>query len=111
MRFSKRIILSSLILLALVGFVAAQDKGKATGDQDAAAQEQPKVGEPERMTVEELKAKITRAEPVLVIDSRSSGSYDSSDKKIKGSIRMAMDDYEVHLKDLPRDKEIVIYCS
>jgi 3-mercaptopyruvate sulfurtransferase SseA len=70
---------------------------------------QPK--EAERITVEELKAKLAKNEPVFIIDSRSQGSYDSSETKIKGSVRIPMDDVESRLSEIPRDKEIVVYCT
>src|ERR1044071_9403419 len=46
------------------------------------------AGEIERIAVEELKAKIAKNEPVTIIDSRSQGSYDGSNQKIKGAIRI-----------------------
>jgi hypothetical protein len=51
------------------------------------AQEQREVG---RISVEELKGKLARNEPVVIIVVRSEGSYNSSDKKIKGAIRMKL---------------------
>lgn len=64
-----------------------------------------------RMTVEELKSKIERNEPVSILDSRSSGSYDGSDKKIKRALRVPADQVKAKLKEIPTDKEIVIYCT
>ena len=107
-------LLSGLVLLGvlLAGSSLSFGQEKAGSIQEKSAVAPPaEPAEPGRMSVDELKAKIAKAEPVLVIDSRSSGSYDGSDKKIKGSIRLLADDYDAHLKDLPRDKEIVIYCS
>jgi len=68
-------------------------------------------GEIERITVEELKAKIAKNEPVTIIDSRSQGSYDGSNQKIKGAIRIPAGDIESRLKEIPRDKEVVVYCT
>jgi hypothetical protein len=65
----------------------------------------------ERITVEELKAKLAKREPVTIIDSRSSSSYESSEAKIKGSVRIASDEVEARLKEIPRDKEVVVYCT
>lgn len=68
-------------------------------------------GEIERITVDELKAKIAKNEPVTIIDSRSQGSYDGSNQKIKGALRIPMGDIESRLNEIPRDKEVVVYCT
>ncbi|HEY7914471.1 MAG TPA: rhodanese-like domain-containing protein [Blastocatellia bacterium] len=67
--------------------------------------------EVERITVEQLKEKIDKNEPVFIIDSRSTGSYDGSDYKIKGSVRIPENEIEARLAEIPRDKPIVIYCT
>jgi predicted sulfurtransferase len=67
--------------------------------------------EAERITVEELKERIAKHQPVFVIDSRSQGSYESSDTKIKGAVRIPSSEVGTRLKEIPRDKEIVIYCT
>jgi rhodanese-related sulfurtransferase len=67
--------------------------------------------EVERITVEQLKEKIDKNEPVFIIDSRSTGSYDGSDYKIKGSVRIPEGEIEARLAEIPRDKPIVIYCT
>ena len=80
-----------------------------------AAPEEPKPAaqpaEAGRITVDELKEKIAKHEPVTIIDSRSQGSYDSTTTKIKGAIRIPLDEVQARLKDIPRDKEIVVYCT
>ena len=77
----------------------------------AIAQEPAKPAEIERITVEELKAKIEKKEPVTIIDARSNDSYGSSDKKIKGAVRMTSEDVKQRSKALPRDTEVVVYCA
>lgn len=68
-------------------------------------------GEVPRITVEELKAKLAKNAPVFIIDSRSPGSYDNSEIKIKGAVRIPMDEVESRLSEIPRDREIVVYCT
>ena len=65
----------------------------------------------ERITVDELKAKIAKNEPLTIIDDRSEGSYESSQTQIKGSIRITVDEIQSRLKEIPRDREIVTYCT
>ena len=73
---------------------------------------EPKTeGEVPRITVEELKARLAKNAPVFIIDSRSPGSYDSSEIKIKGAVRIPMDEVEARLSEIPRDREIVVYCT
>lgn len=73
--------------------------------------EQKPEGEVPRITVEELKAKLAKNAPVFIIDSRSPGSYDNSEIKIKGAVRIPMDEIESRLSEIPRDREIVVYCT
>jgi len=67
--------------------------------------------EPGRITVDELKARLAKDEPVLIIDARSQSSYNSSDKQIRGAVRIDPSYVESHLKDLPKGKDVVVYCS
>ncbi|HBR17133.1 MAG TPA: hypothetical protein DD725_05945 [Deltaproteobacteria bacterium] len=64
-----------------------------------------------RITKEELKAKMDKGEDILVLDVRTGMSYTGSKTKIKGSMRMAPNDIEVWSKNLPKDKEIITYCT
>lgn len=45
----------------------------------------------------------------LFIDTRASASYDA--EHIKGALNIPMDKLADRIKDLPRDKKIVAYCS
>ncbi len=66
-----------------------------------------------RITVPELTGKIAAAKPVqlLIVDVRSHGYYDPGAFRIKGSIRIEPNRLLAAIKDLPRDKEIYLYCS
>lgn len=64
----------------------------------------------ERITVDELKSKFAKNEKVVVLDVRGS-DYDASPTRIKGAIRIAPGQIEAHLKDIPRDKEVITYCA
>lgn len=64
-----------------------------------------------RITKEELKAKIGNGEGVVVLDVRAKGSYEGSNIKIKGAIRIAPEEIEARYKELPQDREIVAYCT
>jgi len=64
-----------------------------------------------RITVTELLAQLGKQAPVVIIDSRSESSWEGSDKQIKGSVRIPIDQLDARTNELPKDKEIVIYCS
>jgi rhodanese-related sulfurtransferase len=70
----------------------------------------------ERITAEELKAKIVEKKPVSIIDVRASKTYIASDGKIKGAIRVKLRRLKSRLaypplKDIPRDREVITYCA
>lgn len=97
-----------------------QTKAKAAAKKQTAKTERlasdtlPQASEDadvERITVDELKAKIAKNEPVTIIDDRSQGSYESSETQIKGSIRITVDEIQSRLKEIPRDHEVVTYCT
>jgi hypothetical protein len=89
----------TVLTLGPASFAAARQDGHKD-DQEAP-----------RITVAELLAQLEKQTPVVVVDSRSEGSWEGSDKQIKGSVRIPIDQLEARMSELPKDKEIVIYCS
>lgn len=68
------------------------------------------------ITAEELKAKVAGNEPLVILDVRSSNAFAASDQKIKGAIHVKIRRLEhrlsfAPLKDVPRDRLIITYCS
>ena len=125
-----RKLLSFLLLAPLVTLetqstpqpIAAVEQKKAKApakNQRAKAKPVPSESAPpaseeadvERITVDELKAKIARNEPLTIIDDRSEGSYEASETQIKGSIRMTVDEIQSRIKEVPRNREIITYCT
>jgi 3-mercaptopyruvate sulfurtransferase SseA len=131
MNLRKCVLLLIVAMLALASVSDAQrtkskskasKSAKATSPTPANPADQPAMqpqattehkteGEIERITVEELKEKLAKNAPVFIIDSRSQGSYDGSEIKIKGALRIPADEIESRLKEIPRDREIVVYCT
>jgi membrane protein DedA with SNARE-associated domain len=66
-----------------------------------------------RVQVQELAERLLRENPsrVLIVDVRSHGYYDSGAARIKGSIRIEPNNLEEEIKNLPRDKDIYLYCT
>ena len=67
-----------------------------------------------RVTVEQLAEKLADGElskAILIADVRSHGYYEDRAQRIKGSIRLEPAAISDHLKILPKDKEIYLYCT
>src|SRR5947207_3729850 len=70
----------------------------------------------EFITAEELKAKLTKNEPVAIIDVRAANEFSNSENKIKGSIHIKLRRLRYRLglrplSNLPHEGEIVTYCA
>jgi membrane protein DedA with SNARE-associated domain len=66
-----------------------------------------------RIQVEELARRLASqdASRVQIVDVRSHGYYDSGAARIKNSIRIEPNNLEEEIKNLPRDKDIYLYCT
>jgi len=66
-----------------------------------------------RVQVQELAARLASegASKVLIVDVRSHGYYDSGSARIKNSIRIEPNNLEEEIKNLPKDKDIYLYCT
>lgn len=90
---------------------AKKQRAKAKSAVSEAPPQASEDADVERITVDELKAKIARNEALTIIDDRSEGSYEASETQIKGSIRMTVDEIQSRIKEVPRDREIITYCT
>jgi membrane protein DedA with SNARE-associated domain len=66
-----------------------------------------------RVQVEELARKLASEEKgkILLVDVRSHGYYDKNTERIKGSVRFEPNHLSEELKQLPKDKDIYLYCT
>jgi rhodanese-related sulfurtransferase len=69
------------------------------------------VGEPARITVDEVKRRMGSGESVLFIDTRNPECWGDADVKIAGAIRIHHSELKKHLDELPHDRLIVTYCT
>jgi len=65
----------------------------------------------ERITPEEVMARMEAGEKIVIVDLRSKGAYEAGDIRIKGDIRIAPDELESRMYELPMGAEIVTYCT
>jgi membrane protein DedA with SNARE-associated domain len=66
-----------------------------------------------RVQVQELALRLASEEGnrVLIVDVRSHGYYDSGSARIKNSIRIEPNNLDDEIKNLPKDKDIYLYCT
>ncbi|MBI5327986.1 MAG: hypothetical protein HZB80_06825 [Deltaproteobacteria bacterium] len=65
----------------------------------------------DRISIKELKAKMDKGEDIVILDVRTSSAYMGSKIKIKGAVRIDPDSIERKYQSLPKDKEIITYCT
>jgi membrane protein DedA with SNARE-associated domain len=63
----------------------------------------------DRITPEELRDRLNAGEDLLIVDLRSRLSEDSA--VIRGAIRLSPEDLTAHSQEIPRDREIILFCS
>lgn len=59
----------------------------------------------------ELAARLEAGDDLLVVDVRSHGYYDEQAQRISGAIRLEPNSLPASLAELPRDKDIYVYCT
>jgi membrane protein DedA with SNARE-associated domain len=64
-----------------------------------------------RITAEELKAKIDAGEDLVIVDLRHSLDFEADPETIPGAFRMDAKELEEKNDRLPRDREVILYCT
>jgi membrane protein DedA with SNARE-associated domain len=66
-----------------------------------------------RVPVAEVARRLTSEDAgrILLVDVRSHGYYDAEASRIAGSVRMEPNNLAEELKNLPKDREIYLYCT
>jgi membrane protein DedA with SNARE-associated domain/rhodanese-related sulfurtransferase len=64
-----------------------------------------------RITPEELKQRMDASEDVIVVDLRHSVEFDAEPQTISGAVHMDPAELEEAIDVIPRDREIVLFCS
>lgn len=67
--------------------------------------------EPTRVTVDEVKERMDRGEPVAFLDNRNPQAWGEAESKLPGAIRVPADEVEQHLDEIPRDRVVITYCT
>ena len=64
-----------------------------------------------RITPEELKERLDRGEEVFIVDLRHGTDVESDPRQIPGALHPAPDDLDARHAEIPRDREVVLYCT
>ena len=64
-----------------------------------------------RISVDELRRKQEAGDKLIVLDLRSLVEQTRDPAKIPGSLSMRLDEIDKRHEELPRDRDIVLYCS
>jgi rhodanese-related sulfurtransferase len=64
-----------------------------------------------RITVDELRQKQQAGENPLILDLRASSELDQDPAIIPGALHMTATEVERSENEIPRDREIILYCS
>jgi hypothetical protein len=100
----RRIVLAGLLSVLTLGSPAARALAQTQSTAPTPAPQSPQVP-PDRVSLEEFKA-LRAAGKIFVLDVRIGAAT-----KIKGATYIPLDQLESRLSELPRDREIITYCS
>ncbi len=64
-----------------------------------------------RMAVADLKAMVDFGQPVTIVDVRRESAYESSGMKIPGSMRIPIDEIAERIREIPKDRPVVLTCA
>jgi hypothetical protein len=64
-----------------------------------------------RITVAELKKKIDEGEDLVIVDLRHSLDFEADPETIPGAFRMDATELQEKNDRLPRDREVILYCT
>jgi membrane protein DedA with SNARE-associated domain len=64
-----------------------------------------------RITPKELMDKLTARENISIVDLRQPMDIEAFPQMIPGALRIAMEEIEERHREIPRDRDVVLYCS
>jgi len=64
-----------------------------------------------RITPEDLLQRLERKEPLVVLDLRHQLEFVGDPHVIPGALRMSPEDLDRRYSEIPRDRDVVLYCS
>ena len=65
----------------------------------------------ERIAPEELRRKIEAGEPVAIVDLRHRLDFELDQRTLPGALRFEAGELEARHQEIPRDRDVVLYCT
>ncbi len=67
--------------------------------------------EARRITIDQLRRRIERGDPIVMVDARSADAWSHAEAQIPGSIRVPPDDIARNVSKVPKGRPVVAYCT
>lgn len=64
-----------------------------------------------RITPAELKERLDLGEEIFIVDLRAAVEFEIEPRTIPGALRLSLEELEEHHHKIPRDREIVLFCT
>ena len=64
-----------------------------------------------RVTIDEVKERMDRGEEFAFVDTRNPKAWSEAETQLPGAIRIPADEVSQHLKEIPRNRTIITYCT
>jgi membrane protein DedA with SNARE-associated domain len=65
----------------------------------------------DRITPEDLRRKLEAGEPIAIVDLRHRLEFETDPRTLPGALRFDMSDLEQRHAEIPRDRDVVLYCT
>jgi hypothetical protein len=65
----------------------------------------------DRITPDDLRRKLQAGEPVAIVDLRHRLDFDADPRTLPGALRFDAGELEQRHQEIPRDREVVLYCT
>jgi hypothetical protein len=65
----------------------------------------------DRITPEDLRRKLDAGEPVAIVDLRHRLEFEADPRTLPGALRFDISDLEQRHGEIPRDRDVVLYCT
>jgi len=64
-----------------------------------------------RVTPEEVMDRLKAGEDLMILDLRQQGDVDAQPMRLPNAMHFTLEELEERHEEIPRDREIVLYCS
>lgn len=64
-----------------------------------------------RITPEELQTRLAAGEAVVVVDLRHRVEFEADGEKVRGALHLPAEELDLRHQEIPRNQEIVLYCT